>query len=290
MATAVAEHMAANASRSASPDNETGAKADAEMVDAEVVGAGSEPAVAAAATVAAPASACVPAVGAAVGTAGGRAAAVPLEVIPEASGEATSDVDAPLSPAALAPLDTRSASPPRASSPPPGSLPPSPTMRPLADAAAELTATAGLDAGAAAEAAADFAAAGDKEAAMSDDPTLGQVFATFLRPQIQSVSQKVKAAAGAAAASAQQHLTAAQAQLMHHREGSVEAGQQPRSFTGEGMAAAAGGFMEAMAGVEAALQTCVVVDLCGCYLAECANAWVACALSALRRPPCWFLL
>lgn len=111
-----------------------------------------------------------------------------------------------------------------------GSLPPSPKERPLSAAAAELAAVA----------AAEGAFTVPTEAG---DPTLGQVFASYLRPQFQQVTQQLKAAAGAAAAAAHQQLSVAQQQLQ--QRGGMAA--MPVA-AGDAAAAVAGGLLEAVGG------------------------------------------
>jgi hypothetical protein len=127
-----------------------------------------------------------------------EAAAAALEQNPEAAMELEAADPAAADPHAM----LAGAEPPRTASPPPGSLPPSPRERPLSAAADD----------AYAEAAASASAAGESQ--LGADPTLGQVFASFLRPQLQQATQRVKAAAGAAAAAAHQQLSVAQAQLL----------------------------------------------------------------------------
>ena len=206
VAAAVAEHMAANAaSRPATPT----------AAEAEAAAAAQASTSAAAAAAAAPVEAAGP-------------------VDPAAQAAAQTDAKAA---SALAPVETRAASPPRGPSPPAGSLPPSPKDRPLSAAAAEAAVAAGMDPEAAAAALA-AQAAGE----MGADPTLGQVFASFLGPQFQQAAQKVKTVAGAAAAAAQHQLTAAQAQLAAH--GGPNGGGMPATA-----GAVAGGLLEAVAGV-----------------------------------------
>ena len=141
-------------------------------------------------------------------------------------------VAAPALPEAAAALES-AGSLPRPGSPrpaAPGSLPPSPRERPLSAAAADLVAAAEQDGLTPPEYAAG-------------DPTLGQVFASYLRPQLAQGLQSLKAAAGAAAAAAQHQLTAAQAQLLQH---SGTAGVSAE--VGEAAAAVAGGLLGAVAG------------------------------------------
>ena len=115
---------------------------------------------------------------------------------------------------------------------PSGSLPPSPKERPLYVAAADVAAAAAED-GVEVPAPGEFA-----------DPTLGQVFASYLRPQFQSVTQQLRATVGAAATAAQHHLTAVQAQVRHHGGG----GGGELEAAGDTVAAVAGGLYTAAAG------------------------------------------
>lgn len=124
---------------------------------------------------------------------------------------------------------------PHSPTPERGSLPPSPRERPLSAAAADLAAAAEED------------GAAPPEGYEAGDPTLGQVFASYLRPQLahvtQHVTQSLKAAAGAAAAAAQQQLTAAQMQLASHGGAAGVA-----AASSEEAAAAAGGLLGAVGG------------------------------------------
>lgn len=232
VAQAAADHMAANASRAASraatPTAAEAEQATQAAAAAASVDLGSHEAQAA--VVPEAADEVLP------------AAASPMEVAAVAEEVA---VPAPAADVSTCQAPLAAASPPAAASPHPmspihsrapsaGSLPPSPKERPLSAAAADVAA----------------AAEADGAVLPSDpaDPTLGQVFASYLRPQFQQVTQHIKAAAATAAAAAQHQLNAAQQQLLQHSAGGISGAAGVHEAAGEAVAAVAGGLLEAVAG------------------------------------------